>query len=71
MNVTFADYPDVFLVVYLDDLLIHSLICERHLQPIEMVLSSLKLHELYFGKDRCSFTQEKIELLRLIVKKGA
>lgn len=53
INSIFADFLDVFLVVYLDGLLIYSETGEEQLQRIEMDLSRLRLHELYVGKETC------------------
>ena len=47
MNQIFYDCVDVFMVVYMDDLLIFSKDEKSHLQHLDIVLSRLKDHRLY------------------------
>lgn len=67
MNIIFQDYIDVFLVVYMDDLLIFSKPEKEHLHHIETVLSRLKSEELYVSPKKCSFMMEETEFLGIIV----
>lgn len=53
MNSVFHDLIDIFMVVYLDDLLIYSNSYEEHLNHLEIVLSSLNDQNLYVGKSKC------------------
>ena len=55
MNQIFYDCIDVFLVVYMDDLLIFSKDEESHYRNLETVLSLLKEHKLYASPKKCEF----------------
>ena len=67
MNRLFYDCIDIFLVVYMDDLLIFSNTREDHLRHVEVVLSRLKKEKLYVAPKKCSFMEEETEFLGMIV----
>jgi len=67
MNSIFHDCMDEFIVVYMDDLLIFSKDKESHYKHLEIVMSRLEEHELYVSPKKCSFMQENIEFLGLII----
>lgn len=70
MNSIFFDFMDLFVVVYIDDLLIFSKTKEEHLKHLELVLERLEEHELYIGKNKCAFMQESVEFLGLKISKN-
>jgi hypothetical protein len=47
MNGVFRDYPDKFIIVLLDDILVYSKMEEYHEQHLRMVLQVLREHQLY------------------------
>ena len=67
MNTIFHDCIDVFLVVYLDDLLIFSRTLDDHMKHLDIVLQRLQQHELYVGPSKCEFLKQDIEFLGLRV----
>lgn len=67
MNRIFYDCIDVFLVVYMDDLLVFSKTPEDHLRHLDTVLSRLQSEELYVSPNKCCFMEEETEFLGLIV----
>lgn len=52
MNLIFYDFLDDFLVVYIDDILTYSKNRKEHLQRHCTVLSTLRDHKLYTGKEK-------------------
>ena len=71
MNRIFYDCIDVFLVVYMDDVLIFSKDEESYLKHLEIVLKRLQEHELYVSPKKCEFMREEIDFLGFLVgKKG-
>lgn len=70
MNRIFYDCVDVFLVVYMDDLLIFSKDEESHMKHLEIVLSRLREHKLYVSPKKCEFMKIEIDFLGLIVGKN-
>lgn len=69
MNKIFHDFIDVFMVFYMEDLLIFSRTKEYHLRHIEEVLSLLKAEYLYVYPNKCSFTKKETEFLGMIVRR--
>ena len=67
MNRIFYDCVDMFMVVYMDDLLIFSKDEESHLKHLEIVLSRLKENNLYVSPKKCEFMKTEIKFLGLIV----
>ena len=69
MNKIFADVMDIFIVVYMDDLLVFSRTKEEHFKHLRFVLRRLKEHQLYVSPKKCSFFQEEVDFLGLVVGK--
>lgn len=55
MNHIFQKYLDVFVVVYLDDILVFSPIWPQHLGYVEKVLIVLEENILYLKENKCEF----------------
>ena len=70
MNRIFYDCIDVFMVVYMDDLLIFSKDRSTHYKHIETVLSRLKENKLYISPQKCEFMRDEISFLGMIVGNG-
>jgi hypothetical protein len=67
MNAIFADYVDVFVIVYLDDILIFSRNIEEHRDHVRQVLQRLREHKLYANMEKCEFGRKSIQFLGHIV----
>ena len=66
MNRIFYDCIDVFVVVYMDDLLVFSKNIDDHMRHLEVILSRLKAEALYVSPSKCSFMQKETEFLGLL-----
>jgi len=67
MNDIFSDLLDVYVVIYLDDILIYSDNPEQHSAHVREVLSRLRKHDLYCKPEKCEFHATKIEFLGYVV----
>lgn len=67
MNDVFQDMSDVFVVVYLDDILIYSNSEEEHREHVRRVLARLREHNLHIKPEKCSFHTDSVEYLGVIV----
>jgi len=67
MNKIFADILDVFVVVYLDDILIYSDNLTEHKQHVKEVLWHLRKHGLFTSPAKCSFHQTQVEFLGFVL----
>ncbi|QRV77936.1 Retrotransposable element Tf2 protein [Ceratobasidium sp. AG-Ba] len=67
MNDIFRDILDVYVIIYLDDILVFSKNKEDHEKHVREVLSQLQKHHLYCNLAKCFFSVEEIDYLGLIV----
>lgn len=65
MNSIFGDCIDVFMVVYVDDILIYSGSYEDHLKNLGIVLQRLLYNELYVGAEKAELMTRDTEFLGL------
>lgn len=70
MSITFQPYLDVFVLVYLDDILVYSLTWQKHLQDAEKVLIRLQDNSLYLKKSKCEFGVTVVYFLGFKVSDG-
>jgi hypothetical protein len=67
MNNIFRDILGVYVVIYLDDILIFSANKEEHKDHVKEVLRRLQKNQLYCSLKKCSFHVPEVEYLGLIV----
>ena len=62
-NDIFRDFLDIFLIIYLDDLLIYSKTQGEHDIHVRQVLERLRKYGLYAKLEKCSFDCKQVEFL--------
>ena len=67
MNNIFSDLLDVYVVIYLDDILIYSNNMSKHHQHMKEVLKHLYKTGLYAKVEKCKFHSESVEYLGYIL----
>lgn len=67
MNNIFRDMVNVFVSVYLDDILIFSDNKEDHTEHVQCILECLRKHNLHVKLEKCVFHINTIKYIRLIV----
>jgi len=67
MNELFADLLDVYMIVYLDDILIYSENPTEHRKQVKEVLRQLKANGLVVSPSKCVFHKEQVEFLGFIL----
>ena len=71
MNNLFSNcITEGWLVIYMDDLLIHSSNQELHNECTQKVLQCFQEQEMYLKLEKCTFSAEEMEYLSMIVGKG-
>ena len=70
LNTIFADLLDVFVIIYLDDILIFSLNKEDHVKHVSEVLRRLQKHNLFAKGEKCVFHTDSVEYLSHIIGLG-
>ena len=69
MNRVFHNYLDLFVVVFIDDILVYSKIREEHVEHLRTILSTLRANELYAKFSKCEFWLERVAFLGHFVSK--
>jgi hypothetical protein len=69
MNDIFRDLLDIYVVVYLDDILIFSKTCKEHVTHVSEVLRCLKENQLYCQLEKCSFFLSEVDYLGIIASR--
>ena len=59
-----------WLIVYMNDILIHSNNQELHTKRMRGVLEHLQEHKLFLKLEKCFFDKAEVEYLGMIVRKG-
>ena len=67
LNDVLRPFLDIFVVVYLDDILIFSKTREAHTTHLRQVLTALRLHNLFVKLEKCSFYQAAVAFLGYII----
>jgi len=67
MNELFVNLLDIYVIVYLDDILIYSKNLKEHKKQVQEVLRWLKANGLYMSPSKYEFYQEQIKFLRFIL----
>lgn len=67
MNDIFQDNIDVYVVIYLDDILLFSDSLDEHIEHIKEVLRRLRKHQPYCNLEKCVFTMKEVHYLGVIV----
>jgi hypothetical protein len=69
MNKVFMEYLDMFVVVFIDDILIFSKNEEEHDKHLRMVLHKLKDNQLYAKLNKCEFWLKEVSFLAHIISR--
>ncbi len=68
INTILAEKLDIFVIVYLDDILIYTESKgEEHVQAIRWILDQLRKHSIYANLKKCCFHQDEVRFLGYIV----
>ena len=63
LNTIFADILDVFVVIYFDDILVHSQDKKEHVMHVSKVLRQLWKNGLYANGKKCLFHSNSVDYL--------
>ena len=67
INDVLRDYLDIFVVAYLDDLLIFSTNKDEHERHVKLVLTCLREAGLFAKLEKCLFNQNHVDFLGYII----
>jgi hypothetical protein len=70
MNKVLMEYLDMFVVVFIDDILVYSRSEEEHEGHLRLVLQKLRDHKLYAKLNKCEFWLKQVTFLGHVISKG-
>jgi hypothetical protein len=70
MNKVFMEYLDIFVVVFIDDIIIFSKTMEEHDEHLRLVLEKLRSNQLYAKFSKCEFWLTKVAFLGHVISAG-
>lgn len=70
MQDVLGEYLDVFVIVFLDDILIFSNNLEDHKQHVNFVLEKLRNNQLYAKLEKCEFMRKQIDFLGFTISES-
>jgi transposase InsO family protein len=70
VNNVLREHLDIFVIAYLDDILIYSQNEKEHKKHVRTILRLLQRHNLLVDPDKCNWHQEEVEFLGCIVGKN-
>ena len=68
INDALREHLNVFVIAYLNDILIYFKILSKHKQHVRTMLQCLKQRRLLFKLEKCEFHQFNVEFLKFIIK---
>jgi hypothetical protein len=79
MNFIFHEKLDVFIIIYIDDILVYThhpnelyLPCKKNVEHLEYVLSKLWQNKLFANRAKSEFAQEEMDFLgHILSREGA
>ncbi|MBW0555418.1 hypothetical protein O181_095133 [Austropuccinia psidii MF-1] len=70
LNDIFSDFLDIFVVVYLDDIMVFSISEEGHVKHVASVLQRLRGNNLFAKSSKCVFHASSVEYLGYVSSGG-
>ncbi len=68
INKILAEKLDIFVVMYLDDILIYTEYPDQpHMDAVRWVLEQLQKHSLYVNLKKCWFYEDEVQFLGFVV----
>jgi hypothetical protein len=68
INFALRKFLNVFVIIYLNDILIYSQNEEEHTNHVRLVLKRLRKYKLFAKLSKCDFDLEEVDYLKFIVK---
>ncbi len=69
INDALRQYLDIFVIAYLNDIMIYLITLKKHVQHVSQILECLNERDLHLKSEKCEFHQEKVDFLEFVVER--
>jgi len=69
INDALRQYLNIFVIAYLNDIMIYLITLKKHVQHVSQVLECLNQRNLHLKPEKCEFHQEKVNFLEFVVER--
>ncbi len=69
INDALRQYLNIFVIVYLDDIMIYLITLKKHVQHVSQILKCLNKKDLRFKSKKCEFHRKKVDFLEFVVER--
>jgi hypothetical protein len=69
INDALRQYLNIFVIAYLNDIMIYLITLKKHVQHVSQILKCLNQRNLRLKSKKCEFHQEKVDFLEFVVKR--
>ncbi len=69
INDALRQYLNIFVIAYLDDIMIYSITLKEHVQHVSQVLECLDQRDLRLKSKKCEFHREEVDFLGFVVER--
>jgi hypothetical protein len=67
INMTLRKFINIFVIVYLNDILIFFKNQVDHVKHVRLILEKLRLYRLFYALHKCKFDMREIDYLRYMI----
>jgi hypothetical protein len=60
---------NIFVITYLNDIMIYLITLKEHVQHVSQILECLNQRNLRLKSEKCEFHQEKVDFLEFVVER--
>jgi len=68
INDALRQYLNIFVITYLNDIMIYLITLKKHVQHVFQILECLNRRDLRLKSKKCKFHQEKVNFLEFVVE---
>jgi len=69
INNALRQYLNIFVITYLDDIMIYLTTLKKHVQHVSQILECLNQRNLRLKPKKCEFHREKVNFLEFVVER--
>jgi len=69
INNALRQYLNIFVITYLNDIMIYLITLKKHVQHVFQILECLNQRNLRLKPKKCEFHQEKVDFLEFVVER--